>query len=178
MQSALAETSSQQHAGSSGRAGSPILELKPGQRFGRLTVISRVISGRSKHWLCRCECGRERSLEVHYVVRGKIRSCGCLGGETHGHARHGAHTRTYRSWASMIQRCTNPKATGFRYYGGRGITVCESWNSFANFLADMGDRPIGKTLDRMDNDGNYEPGNCRWATRLQQNRNQRPRKAA
>lgn len=86
--------------------------------------------------------------------------------------QHGmSHTATYRAWGSMIQRCTNPNATNYDNYGGRGIKVCKRWRSFPAFLADMGQCPEGKTLDRRDNDGSYQPGNCRWATRSQQNKN-------
>lgn len=93
---------------------------------------------------------------------------------THGHgsAKNG-RTPTYNTWMNMIQRCTNANAPGYKHYGGRGITVCERWLKFENFLADMGERPEGLTLDRIDNDGNYEPGNCRWATCEQQNANRR-----
>lgn len=93
----------------------------------------------------------------------------------HGHTcQDGVIDRSpaYLSWASMIARCRNPKATGYRYYGGRGITVCDSWRIFGNFLADMGERPPGRTLDRWpDREGNYEPGNCRWAGSIEQSRN-------
>jgi hypothetical protein len=102
-------------------------------------------------------------------------------GTTHSHSRahNGGPTPTYRSWQAMRQRCTNPTNASWAHYGGRGITVCERWqDSFESFLADMGERPTGRTLDRVDVDGNYEPGNCRWATPLEQARNKRPRTAA
>ena len=91
----------------------------------------------------------------------------------HGHVRVGRRTPTYSSWAGMVSRCTNPNQPGWKYYGARGITVCDRWRTFDNFLADMGERPDGKTLDRKDNDGNYEPGNCQWATPTEQVRNRR-----
>lgn len=92
---------------------------------------------------------------------------------THGHAARGIISSTYRTWSSMLVRTTNPKHIGWKYYGARGISVCERWLAFANFLADMGERPDGKTLDRIDTDGNYTPDNCRWATRSEQRKNQR-----
>jgi hypothetical protein len=94
----------------------------------------------------------------------------------HGHAKRTRKSSTYNSWAHMIHRCTNPNNSQWRDYGGRGITVCARWMKFENFFADMGEAPKGLSLDRIDNDGNYEPGNCRWATRLVQQNNQRMRK--
>jgi hypothetical protein len=115
---------------------------------------------------------------VDNIKRGDTKSCGCLLAESrrtiiHGHARKGGFSSTYVSWYQMINRCTNPKAGDFKYYQGRGITVCERWRDFRNFLSDMGKRPRGTWLDRADNNGNYEPSNCRWATPTQQVRNRR-----
>jgi hypothetical protein len=96
----------------------------------------------------------------------------------HGHAERGNKSRTYNSWSAMLQRCHDPKHRSYKNYGGRGITVCQRWReSFEAFLADMGEPPEKHTLDRIDNDGNYEPSNCRWATRLMQSRNMRPRRS-
>jgi hypothetical protein len=154
----------------------PRLELT-GQIFGRYTVIDRATPTRNRvpRWRCRCECGTVRSVVQHGLVSGATRSCGCLARELVG-ARvltHGrTHTPEYESWAQMRHRCSNPNHHAFARYGGRGIRVCARWDSFEIFLADMGQRPSPKhSLDRVDNDGNYEPSNCRWATRLQQSRN-------
>lgn len=145
-----------------------------GQRFGRLAVIQRsYVAKVGAHWLCRCDCGTDKIIYGPSLRAGKTRSCGCLQAEAakkymtaHGHAASYKKTPTYISWAEMITRCENPKKKNFKYYGARGISVCERWrHSFQNFLADMGPRPEGQTLDRWPNrTGNYEPGNCRWAT--------------
>jgi hypothetical protein len=145
------------------------------ERYGRLRVI-----GRESHFaICICDCGSNRRVDTSKLRNGETRSCGCLAREissTRDHSTHGmTHTATYRSWQKMRDRCSNPKNDHWKLYGGRGIVVCERWrDSFENFLADMGTRPAGCTLDRFPNrDGNYEPGNCRWATSQQQGRNTR-----
>lgn len=126
-------------------------------------------------WRFRCDCGAEKVLWGASVAHGYTKSCGCWQKTNPARLRHG-HTggRTHQSWASMRQRCLNPENPSYPRYGGAGITVCDRWESFENFLADMGERPAGATLDRFpDGTGNYEPSNCRWATTTEQNRNRR-----
>lgn len=160
-----------------------------GRTFGRLFVVReappKVVTGKLRKkrmsWVI-CRCGNQLVVSNDHLSRGKTRSCGCLHREQftrtrwkHGHAGTGNAdaSATYKSWRSMIQRCEDPHNIGFRYYGGRGVTVCDRWrHSFEHFLSDMGERASGTSIDRYPNrSGNYEPGNCRWATRKQQNRN-------
>jgi hypothetical protein len=153
-----------------------------GQQFGRLTVVEcmpRAYRPPLRYWRCRCICGNEtivRASALQLRSRKPPQSCGCWRfdfARTHGMTRiNGKHSPTFESWHAMLQRCTNPKINRFMHYGGRGITVCDRWHQFENFFADMGERPPGLTLDRIDNDGNYEPSNCRWATVSEQNSNQ------
>lgn len=156
-----------------------------GTRIAKWTVIrdaGRIPKG-SRLWLCRCDCGTQRVVPASRLARGGSQSCGCLRVEqpkilnrTHGHSKvpgKNNGTPTYQSWMAMRVRCAYKKHPAFHQYGGRGIAVCERWQAFENFLADMGERPAGTTLDRVDNDRGYEPGNCRWATRSAQARNRR-----
>jgi hypothetical protein len=152
-----------------------------GQRFGRLLVGPRTTNvGKKVRWLCRCDCGKDSLALTNDLRSGRHASCGCLQLERvtkHGHSPFDIAKKslTYRSWISMVNRCTSEKATGYANYGGRGIKVCDRWRDFRNFLADMGERPsLGHSIDRFPNvDGNYEPGNVRWATRAEQAVNRR-----
>jgi hypothetical protein len=157
-----------------------------GLRFGRLTAV-RLLGSENKRriWLTRCACGAEISAMLGNLIRGNTKSCGCLKIEMatarlphpvkHGHSTKQVKRRspTYRSWLAMKARCLNPKNKRFADYGGRGIAVCKRWLVFENFLADMGERPAGMTLDRIDNDIGYEKTNCRWADSQTQSTNKR-----
>lgn len=139
-----------------------------GKRFGKLLVLRRGENkGVHARWVCKCDCGKE-SLTWGSALRGGLsRSCGCNQGSgnlSHGHTRRAQKSKSYSAWADMLDRCNNPKNRAYPRYGGRGIKVCEKWRTLNAFLADMGEAPQGKFLDRINNDGNYEPANCRWVT--------------
>jgi hypothetical protein len=150
-----------------------------GQVFSRLTVLAfdGVDEKQNSRWKCRCECGETVSVRRQGLTGGKTKSCGCLQREaaaaiskTHGATK----TPEYSAWKAMKFRCSNPAADSYKDYGARGISVASAWDDFERFLADMGPRPgPGYSIDRIDNDGDYEPGNCRWTTRDVQARNNR-----
>ena len=154
-----------------------------GQTFGRLFVAARAgtNSAGRRLWRCHCACGRTVTTNTRALTAGETSSCGCYRSERikalstkHGHSPRYNHSRTYVAWRSMLSRCLNPKHPHYDLYGGRGVKVCARWRrSFTAFLADMGAKPAGLTLDRIDPYGNYTPSNCRWATWSEQRLNQR-----
>lgn len=155
-----------------------------GTKFGRLVAVAQVgyaplPSGkRMQIWKFTCDCGKSIEAKKAYITSGDTSSCGCLRSESTSNLKRKhslAHrTKTYNTWVLMRQRCNNPKATSYSYYGGRGVTVCARWDSFENFLLDMGERPSDKpTIDRVNPFWNYEPENCRWASHQEQAINKR-----
>ena len=155
--------------------------LPVGQRFGRLVVVGeRIIKRQKSHWPCKCDCGNSKVVYGYHLTTGKTASCGCYG-KTHAITHGRKNTQEWDAWKRMRQRCYVENTTGYEYYGGRGITVCDRWlkgengiGPFECFFADMGLRPSPKhSLDRKDNEKNYTPENCHWATKAQQVRNRR-----
>ena len=155
-----------------------------GTVFGRLTVLgfSYFNWNRVSYWRCRCECGKERVVDVSSLNKGHTRSCGCLAvdhcrasaiARRQGGIIDGKVTKTYAAWQAMRDRCNNPNIRCWKNYGGRGIKVCPEWTNFKVFLRDMGEAPVGQSLDRIDNDLGYFAANCRWADRHTQNMNRR-----
>jgi len=152
-------------------------------KFGRLTAIKRAVNSKQgSYWLCKCICGKFKEVFIGHLRAGKIKRCGCITKEniriigaccsrkTHGLSRTPEHT----SWCAMRNRCLSKKTNGYKNYGGAGVKICDRWDSFENFMEDMGKRPTKEhTLDRIEVFGDYEPSNCRWATRQEQIDNKR-----
>jgi hypothetical protein len=164
------------------------IHIADGDRFGSLTATADEIkAARSARLIvCVCDCGSVKGVAPSDLFSGRVKSCGCekrlraqkMGKSNfrHGHTLGQVRSPTYLSWQNMMQRCYDPRTNGFHNYGGRGVIVCPDWHLFDNFLRDMGLRPEGRTLDRIDVYGNYEPINCKWSTHKEQMQNQRAKR--
>lgn len=151
-----------------------------GAKYNFLTIVAAHIKNGVTFVDVRCDCGAEKTVRLSNIKSGQTKSCGCervrvgKANATHGEGSNGRRSHEHLAWAAMISRCNNPRVPNYHDYGGRGISVCDRWRTYEYFLADMGRRPSHiHSLDRVDNNGNYEPSNCRWATREQQSLNKR-----
>ncbi len=148
-----------------------------GQKFNKLTVLSfsHMTKKSQSYWNCICDCGKEKIIRGGGLKNGNVKSCGCISKEIPNNTKHNmTGTLIYCSWRNMIRRCYDFKEIGYYNYGGRGIKVCKRWlTSFINFYSDMGEKPKNKSLDRINNNGNYTPKNCKWSTKKEQQNNRR-----